>query len=236
MAIDFGTTDVGNTPIPVTDNSGSLTVDAVSWPLPTGAATAALQTQPGVDIGDVTINNSTGAAAVNVQDGGNSLTIDGVTYTGEQDLALKNQVFSTNFEITGLGTAETPVALFRNPTGSGKTVKLIRLTLVNLSTSASVYLNVRAYGGPTVTTDGTGLTEVCTHVGQAGPVSVTFSSPTVSANGTRLAQWLVPSFTNPTLIPLDMLYILDANTQLLLTAQADGNNRILGGSLLWAEV
>lgn len=32
--------------------------------------------QPGTDIGDVTINNATGAGAVNVQDGGNSLTID----------------------------------------------------------------------------------------------------------------------------------------------------------------
>src|SRR5262245_27629823 len=34
-------------------------------PLPTGAATSALQTQPGVDIGDVTVNNAGGAAAVN---------------------------------------------------------------------------------------------------------------------------------------------------------------------------
>ena len=32
---------------------------------------------PGVDIGDVTINNAAGAAAVNVQDGGNALTVDG---------------------------------------------------------------------------------------------------------------------------------------------------------------
>jgi hypothetical protein len=32
--------------------------------------------QPGVDIGDVTINNAGGAAAVNIQDGGNSITID----------------------------------------------------------------------------------------------------------------------------------------------------------------
>lgn len=78
-----GTTDVGNTPIPVTDNSGSLTVDAVSWPLPTGAATEAKQTQPGVDIGDVTINNASGAAAVNIQDGGNTITVDG-TVTANQ--------------------------------------------------------------------------------------------------------------------------------------------------------
>ena len=32
--------------------------------------------QPGVDIGDVTVNNASGASAVNVQDGGNSLTVD----------------------------------------------------------------------------------------------------------------------------------------------------------------
>ncbi len=39
--------------------------------------------QPGVDIGDVTVNNATGAAAVNIQDGGNSITVDGaVTVSG----------------------------------------------------------------------------------------------------------------------------------------------------------
>lgn len=52
-------------------------VSASSWPLPTGASTSALQTQPGVDIGDVTVNNAAGAAAVNIQDGGNSITVDG---------------------------------------------------------------------------------------------------------------------------------------------------------------
>jgi len=40
-----------------------------------GTVTAAAQ--PGVDIGDVTINNAAGAAAVNIRDGGNSITIDG---------------------------------------------------------------------------------------------------------------------------------------------------------------
>lgn len=33
--------------------------------------------QPGVDIGDVTVNNAAGASAVNIQDGGNSITVDG---------------------------------------------------------------------------------------------------------------------------------------------------------------
>lgn len=78
--------------LPITDNSGSLTVDGLvtvstdnpirvyaagGWPLPSGASTSALQTQPGVDIGDVTINNASGGSAVNIQDGGNSITVDG---------------------------------------------------------------------------------------------------------------------------------------------------------------
>lgn len=56
-----------------------MQVDVISSALPTGAATAALQTQPGVDIGDVTVNNASGAAAVNIQDGGNSITVDQAT-------------------------------------------------------------------------------------------------------------------------------------------------------------
>lgn len=61
------------------DPTGTTTqpISATSLPLPTGAATAALQTQPGVDIGDVTVNNAGGGAAVNIQDGGNSITVDG---------------------------------------------------------------------------------------------------------------------------------------------------------------
>mgnify|MGYP000555692682 CR=1 FL=1 len=51
----------------VDDNGGALTVD--------GTVTAAAQ--PGVDIGDVTINNAGAGAAVNIQDGGNTITVDG---------------------------------------------------------------------------------------------------------------------------------------------------------------
>lgn len=66
----------------VVDGSASTQpISAASLPLPTGAATLAGQTQPGVDIGDVTVNNAAGAAAVNIQDGGNSITVDGAVTT-----------------------------------------------------------------------------------------------------------------------------------------------------------
>lgn len=53
-----------------TDNAVLDTIDAVL-----DTINAKLVT--GTDIGDVTINNSTGASAVNIQDGGNSITVDG---------------------------------------------------------------------------------------------------------------------------------------------------------------
>ena len=41
------------------------------------------QANSGVDIGDMTVNNAAGAAAVNIQDGGNTITVDGtVTMQG----------------------------------------------------------------------------------------------------------------------------------------------------------
>jgi len=41
------------------------------------SGTWTLGANSGVDIGDVTINNASGASAVNIQDGGNSITVDG---------------------------------------------------------------------------------------------------------------------------------------------------------------
>jgi len=43
----------------------------------TQSGTWTLGANSGVDIGDVTINNAAGASAVNIQDGGNSITVDG---------------------------------------------------------------------------------------------------------------------------------------------------------------
>jgi len=67
----------------ITNISGTIS-------LPTGAATSALQTQPGVDIGDVTINNASGAGAVNIQDGGNSITVDGTVAFSNSTIAVTN--------------------------------------------------------------------------------------------------------------------------------------------------
>lgn len=153
----------------------------------------------------------------------------------DSNLADFGKMFTTNFEVTGIGTTQIPLVLFRNPSGSGKLVKLYRLTFSNLHTVNS-FIRVRTYIAPTVTSDGTSIGRACTLIGGAAPVSVAFTSPTVSANGSRVAQYVVPAFAAPTQIPIDFIFILPANTQMLITGEADGTNRILGGSLIWAEI
>lgn len=96
----------------VTANVGTGTqpVSASALPLPTGASTSALQTQPGVDIGDVTINNATGAAAVNIQDGGNSITVDGTvtaTIAANQSVNLAQVAGTTTDVNSGTKSAGT---------------------------------------------------------------------------------------------------------------------------------
>ena len=81
--------------VEIFDGGGSHTVDGtVTANAGTGTFTVTddgsftLAANSGVDIGDVTINNASGASAVNIQDGGNSITVDGtVTATSSGNVA-----------------------------------------------------------------------------------------------------------------------------------------------------
>lgn len=101
--------DVGNASLASIDgkitavNTGAVVV--ASSALPTGAATAALQTQPGVDIGDVTVNNASGAGSVNIQDGGNSITVDGTVAATQSGTWNVTNVSGTVSLPTGASTS-----------------------------------------------------------------------------------------------------------------------------------
>jgi len=114
-----------------TDGSGvTQPVSAASLPLPTGAATAALQTQPGVDIGDVTVNNASGASAVNIQDGGNSITVDGTVAATQSGTWNINNVSGTVSLPTGAATETTLSSILGKYTSA-------TATLSNVSASAT---------------------------------------------------------------------------------------------------
>lgn len=85
LTVDNGgtfATQVDNT-VTVDGSAVTQPVSAASLPLPSGAATAANQLSDGHN---VTVDNASGASAVNIQDGGNSLTVDnGGTFVVQED-------------------------------------------------------------------------------------------------------------------------------------------------------
>ena len=137
--------------------NNTVPVSAASLPLPTGASTSALQTQPGVDIGDVTVNNAVGAAAVNIQDGGNSITVDGT-------VAVSGSVAVTGpLTDTQLRAAAVPVSAASLPLPTGASTSALQtqpgvdigdVTVNNAAGAAAV--NVQD-GGNSLTVDATSL-------------------------------------------------------------------------------
>jgi hypothetical protein len=101
--VDGSTIAVTGGSLPVT-NAGTFATQAT---LQAGtAAFGKLSANDGVDIGDVTVNNAAGASAVNIQDGGNSITVDG-TITEANSAAILADTASMD---TNLGTVAGAVA------------------------------------------------------------------------------------------------------------------------------
>jgi len=153
--VDSGTVTTVSTVTAVTGITNAVTVNSHAV---TNAGTFAVQAaaQPGVDIGDVTINNSTGASAVNIQDGGNTITVDGaVTVSG----AVTNTVLS----VVGTGTEATAqrVTIASDSTGvlsvddngASLTVDNATISVVGSGTEATAQR-------VTIATDSTGVISV----------------------------------------------------------------------------
>jgi len=98
------------------ENSNDVTLNASS------VAIGKLAANSGVDIGDVTINNASGGSAVNIQDGGNTITVDG-TITANLS-ATDNTVLDNIDSNTDYGAV----------VGGGVEATALRVTLANDST------------------------------------------------------------------------------------------------------
>lgn len=97
----------------------------------------------GTDIGDVTINNAAGAAAVNIQDGGNSITVDGAFYQATQPVSIATMPSTpvTNADLATLAGAVSAthmqVDVLTMPAGgAGLTDLELRATAVPVSVAS----------------------------------------------------------------------------------------------------
>ena len=152
---------VQNASIPVTDNGGSLTVDGIVAATQSGTWT--LGANSGIDIGDVTINNASGASAVNIQDGGNSITVDNagtfaVQSTLQAGTNLIGKVSSSNETSTMYDgtTALTPKFAAISAASSGNNTliaavasKKIRVLALNLISAAANNIYITSGAGGT---------------------------------------------------------------------------------------
>lgn len=153
------------------DATNGLDVDVTRLPsgtvagsssLPAGTnAIGKLAANDGVDIGDVTINNASGASAVNIQDGGNSITVDGTvavsgTVTVDSELTtadLDSGAGTDTRAVVGLaGTASGGAQLIPGSSTDGLLVNLGANNDVTVTGTVSVTGESTA-GTPTHTAD-----------------------------------------------------------------------------------
>lgn len=165
LSIAAGDNNIGNVDVvtmpTITVNSHAVTNAG------TFAVQSTNQANSGVDIGDVTINNSTGAAAVNIQDGGNTITVDGaVTVTNGTAANLKaeatlaaGQTLATLTTITNVVHVDDNAgALTVDGTVTSNLSATDNAVLDSIDISeASHYITGIAHGVKTVTTAGTDL-------------------------------------------------------------------------------
>ncbi len=150
------------------------------------------------------------------------------------DLSETDKLFSVSTNKT-VSTTELTFLLFRNPSGSGKTCKIKGFLFANVHTIADSFVRYRVYNAPTVTSDGTALTENPLDIGSGVVASGTaFLTPSVSANGTLILDFSAQQGrTFPTWFPDG--FQLRANQQILITIVSDGASRVAAGSLIWEE-
>jgi len=122
----------------------------------------------GTDIGDVTVNNGAGGAAVNVQDGGNTLTVDGAVTIGAALPAGTNAI----------GVVSTKTAL----TAAAPTA-----VSVGVASGVAVAANANRTGLVLTNTSNAIISLNC-----AGAAAVLLSGITLNANG---GVWVMGEYT-----------------------------------------
>lgn len=166
------------------DGSGNLRAMSVDT---SGVVNVLATAQPGIDIGDVTINNAAGASAVNIQDGGNSITVDGVFFQTTQPVSIAATVaVSGPLTDTQLRATPVPVSGTIAATQSGTwTTTVTQATGTNLHTvidSGTITLPTGASTSALQTTGNSSLSSIDTKTPALGQALMAASTPVVIAS------------------------------------------------------
>jgi hypothetical protein len=138
-------TSANSSPVVIASDQSTVPVSLASVPshAVTNAGTFAVQStnqaNSGVDIGDVTINNAAGVSAVNIQDGGNSITVDGtVAVSGTVTVASHAVTNAGTFVTQENGASLTAIQLLDDVvTAQATAIGTTKTSLVGVSTTTA---------------------------------------------------------------------------------------------------
>lgn len=151
------------------------------------------------------------------------------------DLNTSDKVFSITSNKTAIGTTELNAQFIKNPSGSGITTNLRNITIGNIHTVDGSWVRVRLYVNPTTSADGSALARNTLDIGSGKTATTTaFTTPTSSANGTQIFDFVVYSGQSFT-YNFDDNVGLRPNNTLLITTVADAASRSAILNLVWDE-
>ena len=150
------------------------------------------------------------------------------------NLVLKKKAFTATTEIVSISSnSETPILLLKNPSSNDQNI-LVTKSVIGVDAN-SVRTTWRAYGDPTITSDGTGLVEANTFVGTSTPSAKAqaFKLPTVSANGQILNMYISPA--NQPSRGINRFYFIEPGSSLLITIENSSGNTNSFADVYWLE-
>lgn len=175
-------------------------------------------------------------ANLKINTDGSINTVDSSSLLASQDKIFQ---IAETINITGGGT-ENNFLLIRNPSGSGKQLRLIDIT-IGFTNTVNVMAYFKLYASPTITANGTTLTVKPGRVGASTPASAVnaYSRPTISVRGTECLNFMVaggPGTPSSWRFEINQSVLLDPNYNILFTGTPDGTNRNILLTFRWAEI
>ena len=149
------------------------------------------------------------------------------------NLVRKDRAFTVTTGLNSLGNTEHDYLLLKNPSSNDQDI-LVTHFLVGVD-ATSVRSIWRAYANPTITSDGTGLTETNTRISASPPAAKAeaFMDPTISARGNILNMAIAP--VNTPSRGVSRFYWIAPGNSLLVTIENAVSNAETFADIYWIE-
>lgn len=147
----------------------------------------------------------------------------------------KGYVADTGF-VTISGTSENDIFLLKNPSGSGKTVRIKHICSSIVATVTGDGHRLKLYAGPTITSDGTALTINKFSSSQSASSMEAYYAPTISSRGTDVIGYFVGQGSSLVNTDVDLAFYLAPNENFLISLQSLNTGKSHSINVCWAEV